>query len=53
MQCDECRHPVTVHNHSGCVSCQARHGDAFWCSRTEDDIAAMREQENDDGWGTR
>lgn len=39
MRCDECRHPVTAHDHSGCASCQARHGDAFWCSRTDADFA--------------
>ena len=39
MRCDGCDHPVTVHDHSGCVSCQVRHGDAFWCSRTDADLA--------------
>ena len=102
MRCNECDHLIAAHHHSGCVSCQAIFGDAFWCSKTdagftsstgagdggvvsmfwmidcpdcggsgggewpntcwgcrgtglvkpdEDDIEAMREQEDDERWG--
>lgn len=47
MRCDGCDHPVTVHDHSGCVSCQARYGDAFWCSRTDADFASPESARDD------
>lgn len=35
MRCNECGHAVALHDHSGCLLCQAHSGDAFWCSRTD------------------
>ena len=48
MRCSECDHLVAAHDDSGCVSCQALSGDAFWCSRTDADFAGSTDE-----WGRK
>lgn len=38
MTCPDCGHAAACHVDSGCLLCQAMRGDAFWCTRTDNDF---------------